>query len=578
MTDPGTDPWRTVLDLAELPAGSRRTVRLPGTPPRAVLVIHHEDGSIHAIDLRCPHEGYPLSDGKVDADCVLTCAWHNWKFDLRTGHTVLGGGEAVRRWPSRLVGRQVQIDTTEPDPVAQRNEVGRSLLQGLQDGRLGRCVRDTGRLLMLAVTPAEVLLIVARDDARRAEWGSTHVLPLAADCADLADRAGDLGARLHAITPALDLAIQSNARLVARPPPRGVEALIGAAPEDLTAALVAAVEAEDAEQAESIVRAAVRSGVEPPQVEAMIARVLAQHFTDFGHPVIYLQKLRELRARMGASMTSAALEDLYSGLVLSHTWGTREDTLPYLRKYFAGPLQSAPGDLVEACLDGSRAEALGALQYHWEREGRRVEAIGDELVVAAALRLWRFDEGLELRPEVEESWLTVTHRLTVALAVRQLVPDLDDADALPLLRQVVAFVHSAKAVDRDHHPRPTPSGKSLSQKAMLAAIRGCAANTPRIVAQWLGQGSDPGVPVRAGLVKILADRYTWPMNRAHAIKTFLAGEAAFALLDGHPEQAVPLLAAFRFLVAPMQERSLHGVVAGALRFLEEGKPPRRLTR
>jgi hypothetical protein len=36
---------------------------------------------VHAFDDKCPHQGYPLSQGTV-AGCVLTCQWHNWKFDL----------------------------------------------------------------------------------------------------------------------------------------------------------------------------------------------------------------------------------------------------------------------------------------------------------------------------------------------------------------------------------------------------------------------------------------------------------------------------------------------------------------
>ena len=38
-----------------------------------------------ACDNRCPHEGYPLSQGSVAGECILTCNWHNWKFDLNSG-------------------------------------------------------------------------------------------------------------------------------------------------------------------------------------------------------------------------------------------------------------------------------------------------------------------------------------------------------------------------------------------------------------------------------------------------------------------------------------------------------------
>ena len=47
---------------------------------------------MHACNNRCPHEGYPLVEGALDAEsCILTCHWHNWKFDLRTGANHYGG-------------------------------------------------------------------------------------------------------------------------------------------------------------------------------------------------------------------------------------------------------------------------------------------------------------------------------------------------------------------------------------------------------------------------------------------------------------------------------------------------------
>ncbi|MFL5239337.1 MAG: Rieske (2Fe-2S) protein, partial [Rhizomicrobium sp.] len=29
-----------------------------------------------AIANRCPHEGYPLSEGTLSPGCLLTCNWH----------------------------------------------------------------------------------------------------------------------------------------------------------------------------------------------------------------------------------------------------------------------------------------------------------------------------------------------------------------------------------------------------------------------------------------------------------------------------------------------------------------------
>ena len=67
--------------LAEKPAVIKH-------PPRQISVFKVDD-RVFAIDNRCPHEGYPLAAGTVDADCVLTCNWHNWKFRLEDGQCLL---------------------------------------------------------------------------------------------------------------------------------------------------------------------------------------------------------------------------------------------------------------------------------------------------------------------------------------------------------------------------------------------------------------------------------------------------------------------------------------------------------
>jgi 3-phenylpropionate/trans-cinnamate dioxygenase ferredoxin subunit len=82
----------------EIPAGSRKIVRIAG---RSVGVFN-VDGEFYAIRNRCPHQGAPLCEGKLwgvlSADVpgvfrysahkeILTCVWHGWEFDLKTGQS-----------------------------------------------------------------------------------------------------------------------------------------------------------------------------------------------------------------------------------------------------------------------------------------------------------------------------------------------------------------------------------------------------------------------------------------------------------------------------------------------------------
>ena len=76
--------WINALPLTELAAKRKDLVRHTG---QQILLLHSERG-VFACANRCPHEGYPLSEGSLADGCVLTCNWHNWKFDLAFGTTL----------------------------------------------------------------------------------------------------------------------------------------------------------------------------------------------------------------------------------------------------------------------------------------------------------------------------------------------------------------------------------------------------------------------------------------------------------------------------------------------------------
>jgi nitrite reductase/ring-hydroxylating ferredoxin subunit len=52
------------------------------------------DGSICNVPLICPHKGLPLT-AEPDHDGVLTCPWHGYRFDVRTGQCLSG---QIRGW------------------------------------------------------------------------------------------------------------------------------------------------------------------------------------------------------------------------------------------------------------------------------------------------------------------------------------------------------------------------------------------------------------------------------------------------------------------------------------------------
>src|SRR5512136_3110678 len=95
------DEWTDLGPIEGFPEAAPALRKAGG----ARLACVRQGEAVHVVDDRCPHQGYPLSQGCV-RDGVLTCQWHNWKFDLATGNNLFGG-EPVRRYPARVVDGRV---------------------------------------------------------------------------------------------------------------------------------------------------------------------------------------------------------------------------------------------------------------------------------------------------------------------------------------------------------------------------------------------------------------------------------------------------------------------------------------
>ena len=66
--------------VRDLPPGLSRSVRVGGRR----IALFNERGELYAVDEACPHMRADLSNGDL-RDGTLTCAWHGWRFDIRTG-------------------------------------------------------------------------------------------------------------------------------------------------------------------------------------------------------------------------------------------------------------------------------------------------------------------------------------------------------------------------------------------------------------------------------------------------------------------------------------------------------------
>jgi nitrite reductase/ring-hydroxylating ferredoxin subunit len=69
-----------LINLADLNPAIPKRVSIPG---RDIALFRIGD-EVFALDDQCPHKGAPLSAGHVEDGCV-TCPFHGWHFDVRTG-------------------------------------------------------------------------------------------------------------------------------------------------------------------------------------------------------------------------------------------------------------------------------------------------------------------------------------------------------------------------------------------------------------------------------------------------------------------------------------------------------------
>jgi nitrite reductase/ring-hydroxylating ferredoxin subunit len=91
------------VPLAALDAGGRAVVEEDGHEIAVFLV----EGRVHALANTCPHEGNPLVEGDLLGP-TLTCAYHNWRFDLETG-ACLFGDEPARVYPAEVRDGEIWI-------------------------------------------------------------------------------------------------------------------------------------------------------------------------------------------------------------------------------------------------------------------------------------------------------------------------------------------------------------------------------------------------------------------------------------------------------------------------------------
>ncbi len=88
-----------------VPAGGFRCVEVEGER----ILLYEVSGVLYATSATCAHQGGPLDLGLFE-NGVVTCPWHGWQFNVRTGESVFDPGRRVATYPVSVEGDDILIE------------------------------------------------------------------------------------------------------------------------------------------------------------------------------------------------------------------------------------------------------------------------------------------------------------------------------------------------------------------------------------------------------------------------------------------------------------------------------------
>ena len=95
----------TVARLEDVPPGTVSAVEAGNEE----IALANVEGELYALQGVCLHLKGPLGEGSIDADHFLTCPWHGWKYNVKTGENDFDLAIQARTYEVRVKGDDVQV-------------------------------------------------------------------------------------------------------------------------------------------------------------------------------------------------------------------------------------------------------------------------------------------------------------------------------------------------------------------------------------------------------------------------------------------------------------------------------------
>jgi nitrite reductase/ring-hydroxylating ferredoxin subunit len=478
----------------------RKTGRLLTKIGSLPVVVFWDEDRAYAIEDRCPHMGFPLHQGTVECGLV-TCHWHNARFDLASGCTLDPFADDARGFDVTIDGDDVVVDARDTgDPVPH---LRRRLEQGLEDGLTLVMAKSVLGLLEAGVPPSDVVRVGLDFGTRYRAGGWGAGLTVLVAMANLLPHLDDAD-RALALTHGLVFVSRDTSN---QPPRFALDALDdGVDSARLGDWYRRFVETRSSDAAERSLATAIASGADGEVEEMMFAAVTDHVFIDGGHTIDFTNKAFEALGYVGRGAAANVLPTLVRGTAAASRseeggeWRHPHDLVALVRR--------ANERLPEAWAEGEAHRGTFADQdvadLGWElltddpdvvvdallrstTKGASDEQLGRAVAFAAALRILRFhtqnDHG---------DWNVVHHAFTAANGLHQ-----------ALLRHPTAelrrgLVHGALRVYLDRFLNvpaarlPTATAGDLADLEACWDVQGGVNEAGAIAYGYLQAGGDPG--------------------------------------------------------------------------------------
>ncbi|WP_435334029.1 Rieske (2Fe-2S) protein [Haloarchaeobius sp. TZWWS8] len=552
------DRFVHACSLSDLQTEGRKLVNKRG---HAIALFYHDD-EVRAVDNRCPHMGFPLTEGTVD-DGILTCHWHHARFELSCGDTFDPWADDVLAYPVEVRDGEVYVEPDpEPDEPPAEHWANR-LETGLEENLRLVVAKATIGLLDAGVDPADPLAqgVAFGTRFREQGWGrGLTILALLGNVLPALDEQDQKRALYTGLRHvASDCAGQSPNFDQPSFSTREVE------PARLERWFRENVEVRDSDGAERVLRTAVAT-CDREHVERMLFAAATDHrYLDTGHTLDFVNKAVETLDTVGWDAADDTLASLVDSLTQAErseersSWRQPVDLAAMLEDAFddldelvaagEGESWTEPDDLQTTLLDDDPQAIVDSLTDAIAA-GATTEQLAHAVAHAAASRVARFGTSNEF-----SDWNTVHHTFTYANAVHQATRRIEATELYRGVFDAAANVYLDRFLNTPPAEIPEPGETGRDPDVVLDDLvetfdqEGSVNRAGELVGEFFDAGGDPD-----DLKRTLGNCLLREDANFHTLQAYEAGVRQFQLAESDERGRTAMVAIARYMAAHFPTR------------------------